>query len=498
MCTFAARTSVTGGECETNLHRDLKDDDLKEYDLENYDQDQESTEATSMFGNVRQLAYHSSNAEDPYITLKKDEEDNSDDEEREELQIMPTDNLVLGAKVEDEVAHLEVYLYEDEADNLYVHHDIMLPAIPLAVEWINMPISKSDAPARADGKGNVVAIGTMDPDIEIWDLDVVDCMYPNAVLGQSSQDGATAPGPVDPTQKRKKKKKSSKINDAYHVDSVLGLASNRTHNHLLASASADTTIKLWDLNTCSCAKSYSYHTDKVCSLAWHPTEATILLSGSYDRTVVAADMRAPMAQKPTWGVESDIENVRWDPHDTNVFYVSTEQGYLHCFDARNAPKEPSGSKAKWRLQAHEKALSALSVNPAVPGFIVTGSMDRTVKIWNVSEAAAAAGNGPSMVVSRDLGVGKVFSAAFAPDEPVAFRLAVAGSKGAVQVWDTSTNKAVREAFGGKIRAPANGTEVKERLVGIQADDEGDSESDDDDEDDDEEGGQDCGWESMSE
>lgn len=451
-----------------------------------------------MWGNVRQLAYHSSNAEDPYITIKEDED--SDAEEREELQIMPTDNLVLGAKVEDEVAHLEVYLYEDEADNLYVHHDIMLPAIPLAVEWINMPISKSDAPARSDNKGNVVAIGTMDPDIEIWDLDIVDCMYPNAVLGESSHhDAPTAAAPADPTQKRKKKKKSKKVNDAFHVDSVLALASNRTHNHLLASASADTTIKLWDLNTCSCAKSYTYHTDKVCSLAWHPTEATILLSGSYDRTVVAADMRAPTAQKPTWGVESDIENVRWDPHDTNVFYVSTEQGYLHCFDARNAPKDPSASKAKWRLQAHESPLSALSINPAVPGFIATGSMDRTVKIWNVSEAAAAAGNGPSMVVSRDLGVGKVFSASFAPDDAVAFRLAVAGSKGSVQVWDTSTNKAVREAFAGKIRgqSSAGAEEVKERLVGIQADDEGESESDEDDEDEGE-GAQDGGWESMSE
>jgi periodic tryptophan protein 1 len=91
---------------------------------------------------------------------------------------------------------------------------------------------------------------------------------------------------------------------------------------LLASASADATVKLWDLNTTTCAKSYSWHTDKVCSIAWNPKDTTGLLSGSYDRTVVVADMRAPDAAVRRWGVESDVESVRWNPHDPFYFYVS--------------------------------------------------------------------------------------------------------------------------------------------------------------------------------
>lgn len=436
-----------------------------------------------MFGNVKSLAYHSSNAEDPYITLKEGEA--SDDEDREELQILPTDNMVLAARIEDEVAHLECYVYEDSADNLYVHHDIMLPAIPLAVEWLDIAVGK-DASKRQDGKGNFVAVGTMDPEIELWDLDTVDCMYPNAILGQTSTPEAATPLASSDGKKKKKKKKSKKPNDAYHIDAVLSLAANRAHRNLLASASADTTIKLWDLSTLSCAKSYTYHTDKVCSLSWHPTQSTILLSGSYDRRVVAADVRAPDAAKPTWGVESDVEAVKWDPHSEHTFYVSTENGVLHCYDARNAPADPSQSKAVWRLQAHEKSLSSFSVNPAVPGFIATGSTDRTVKLWNIGP------QGPSMVVSRDLGVGKVFSAGFAPDEEVAWRLAVAGSKGSVQVWDTSTNKAVRETFVGRAKGiSADVGEVKERLVGVENDD---SESSDEGE----EGGEGGGWEEMEE
>jgi periodic tryptophan protein 1 len=443
----------------TQTHRDI-DDDLKEYDLEHYDDDLDrDTEGEDigmgMFGGVKSLVYHESNAEDPYITMQEDDED---DEEREDLQILDTDNLLLAAKVEDEVAHLEVYVYEDGVDNLYVHHDIMLPAIPLCVEWLNLSMGESSV--GKGSRGNFVAVGTFDPDIEIWDLDTVDCVYPNIILGRNDEPEPKASG-------KKKRKKSKKDNEKYHVDAVLSLAANR-HRDLLASSSADKTVKLWDLQTTKCAKSYSHHTDKVCSLSWHPQEPAVLLSGSYDRTVVAGDMRAPGAKSPRWGVESDVETVRWDPHDPNLFYVSTENGIIHLHDIRKAPSDPSASKPVWKLQAHDESVSSLDINPVIPGFMATGSTDRTVKLWNIRPS------GPSLIVSRNLEVGKVFSTVFAPDQEVGFRLAVAGSKGTLQIWDTSTNHGVRDAFAHRV-APA-GEVKKERVVGVQDDS---SDSDDD-------------------
>ncbi|KAJ9227421.1 hypothetical protein DTO169C6_62 [Paecilomyces variotii] len=456
---------------------DDDDDDLKEYDLDHYDSDpvDEDGEEITMFGNVKSLAYHKPHEKDPYLVIPEGE----DEEEREELQILPTDNLLLAAKVEDEVAHLEVYVYEDEADNLYVHHDVMLPAIPLCVEWLDFPVGRG---TEGRSTGNFVAVGTMEPDIEIWDLDIVDCMYPNAILGQGGSENSEL--------KKPKKKKKTKANDEFHVDSVLALAANRQHRNLLASASADKTVKLWDLNTAKCAKSYTHHTDKVCALDWHPQESTVLLSGSYDRTIVAADMRAPEAQGARWGVESDVETVRWDLHDPNFFYVTTDGGMVYRYDIRNAPATPQQSKAQWSLQAHDSSVSSFDINPTIPGFLVTGSTDKEVKLWNVEN------NKPSMVVSRKLDVGKVFSTTFAPDQEVSFRLAVAGSKGTVQIWDTSTNGAVRRAFVG--RMPSLEGEVKERMIGLNQDD---SDSDDDEEPAGEDagpGGEQDGWESMEE
>jgi periodic tryptophan protein 1 len=139
-------------------------------------------------------------------------------------------------------------------------------------------------------------------------------------------------------------------------------------------------------------------------------------------------MRAPDAKAPRWGVESDVEIARWDPHDSNFFYISTESGIIHYHDVRKAPANPAASKPVWILQAHDESVSAFDINPVIPGFIATGSTDKQVKLWNIQPS------GPSMVVSRDLDVGKVFSTVFAPDEEVGFRLAVAGSKGMVQIW----------------------------------------------------------------
>ena len=496
---FAQRTTRGAGEGNSDDVEDespsnaifgsasQEDDELGEYHLDDYDKEPVDAQGEKfvMFGNVRSLAYHAQNEEDPYLVLPPGEEE--DDEEREELQIFPEDNLLLAAKVEDEVAHLEVYVYEDEADNLYVHHDIMLPAVPLCVEWLDLPVGKNP---ESRTSGNFVAIGTMSPEIEIWDLDVVDSMYPNAILGQEPVESSQANGTFEGKGKKKKKKRP-KANDDYHVDAVLALAANREHRNLLASASADKTVKLWDLNTAKCAKSYSMHKGKVCALDWHPKEATLLLSGSYDRTVTATDMRAPEAKAPQWTVEADVEKVRWNLHDPNYFYVTTESGTVHYYDARDIPRPEGFSKPIWTLQAHDGAVSAFDINATIANFLVTGSDDKLVKLWDVSD------NKPSMVVSRNFDTGRIFAAQFAPDPEVSFRLSVAGSKGTIQVWDTSTNAAVRRTFSTRVKMPEG--DVKDRTVRVY-----EASGDEEDEEDDEDGGVKTigpdgeGWESMDE
>jgi periodic tryptophan protein 1 len=169
----------------------------------------------------------------------------------------------------------------------------------------------------------MVAVGTFDPDIEIWDLDLLDSVYPDAILGIGADKGKETTNKKK-GGKKKKKKQQRGVNEKYHVDAVMCLSANRLQRNLILSGSADTTVKLWDLSsgsTSTCVKSFSFHTDKISAVQWHPTEAFYALSGSYDRIVTASDFRTTDGKGAKWTFDSDVEGVKWDPHDPNYFYV---------------------------------------------------------------------------------------------------------------------------------------------------------------------------------
>ncbi|KAF9243446.1 transductin family protein/WD-40 repeat family protein [Melanogaster broomeanus] len=465
-----------------------KTDDLSQYNLDDYDDDVKE-EDVGPFSNIKGLTYYRDNADDPYITLKEDEED----AEREEMEILPTDNLLVTAKTEDDVSQLEIYVYDESQENLYVHHDLMLPNFPLCLEWLDFaPASSSSMQADGQAKfGNYVAVGTLDPEIEIWSLDVVESMYPDMVLGRPDKTAAHVPVPAGTGKKKRKKTKHRPISDAHHVDAVLGLSWNKMHRHMLASASADRTVKLWDLSRAPLAdadgsgesaaaiRSFNIHKDKVQAVQWNEKEPTVLLSGSYDRTVRVFDSRAPDTGVGAL-VGADVEALRWDPWESHAFYVSLENGLVLNFDTRTLPTDlKAPSPSRFTVSAHDGAVSALDVSPLLRGCIVTGGTDKLVKVWNVDQADHGKPS-VSMVASRDLEIGKVFSAVFSPDDPLT--IAAAGSKAKLQIWDVAANFGARKAFASKLAEAGKVVKEKEGggLVGLVSDDEDSEDGNDED------------------
>lgn len=96
-----------------------KDDEefRKRYNLDDYDNDDDEEEVADVgmggtriqgagMGNgLSGLAYHASNKDDPFITLK-DEDD--DEEEIDDYRIRPQDNLIVVGQTEDVYSHLVV------------------------------------------------------------------------------------------------------------------------------------------------------------------------------------------------------------------------------------------------------------------------------------------------------------------------------------------------------------------------------------------------------
>jgi periodic tryptophan protein 1 len=240
--------------------------------------------------------------------------------------------MLVTAIVEQNVPQLHFFVYDEPTEYLGPHHDLLLSSMPLCLEWLDYPVSSTTVKAEsmdteddpASRFGNYVAIGTMEPEIEIYSIDLLESVYPDAILGNPKETATHVPEPAGTGKKKRKKAKHRASSEAHHVDAVLSLSWNRTARQMLASGSADRTVKLWDLSRDAkegALRSFGkLHKDKVQSVQWNPTDPAVLLSGSYDRTVRVFDSRAPDASVGSV-VGADVEAIRWDPWDNHGFYV---------------------------------------------------------------------------------------------------------------------------------------------------------------------------------
>lgn len=443
-----------------------EDDEMKKYNLDSYDEEQSTGVAMGAFSNIRGLQFHRNNDEDPYITLKQDTQD--DEDEREAMEILPTDSLLVSAKMEDEVSLLEAHVYasdtvegQDVAESsLYVHHDLLLPSFPLALESINHTCN------AASTSRNYLAVSTMEPEVEVWDIDVVDGLVPDLILGdrQASKDWEKQAKKKGTGKKKKRITATRPVSNDYHTDAVLSMSWNTFVPNLLLTSSADTTIKLWDLSASPAShgglnaiRSFQIHTDKVQSVAWNtsgtsgssPTDTSrsLVASGGYDGCVKIWDVRSPTdaSSTQTIPVNGQVEKLKWHPWKPNHLLVALDTGLVQEFNVLS-PQRPV-----WTLSAHESACTSIDYSPHIRGCLLTASLDRTLKLWHVSESddATKAKREISLVASRDPGAGKIFSAVFSPDDPLT--IAVAGSAGKVKVWNALGARGVRSVFDGQLK-----------------------------------------------
>ena len=418
---------------ENAMQMDNVDEELKKFKLDKHsdyddDDDREDLDERDLLQAMSNIDGEAFGEEMGAEHVEDEEEEEEEEEEdKQDLQIRPTDNLLVAARTEDDISCLEVYVYEEaDGGNLYVHHDIMLPSFPLAVEWIGEPLSKT----HQSNIGNFVAVGTFEPEIEIWNLDVLETPYPDLVLGQ--REGNKTTSPTGKIKKRTNIKKKIKCADR-HTDAVMSLSWNRLHSTLLLSGSADTTVKLWDLHQAKFLRSFDHHQDKVQTLQWNPAQAPILASAAYDKRVKTFDCRTPSSMA-NWKLLADPECLRWNPHAPTCFTVSDEEGKVLHFDTRKG----TDAEPIFTLQAHAKPVTSIDWNPAVPDCLLTISADKTIKLWNTRDTNI------SCVVTREVEVGKAFSGSFCVDAP---NLAcVGGSNGVLSVLNILNDKAVVEGF----------------------------------------------------
>ncbi|KIH68663.1 WD domain, G-beta repeat protein [Ancylostoma duodenale] len=265
---------------------------------------------------MRGIAMYSSNTDDPYVTLHVD----SDEEEKEEIEIKPEDNMVALAKIDRDNYTLEVFVYNENNGDWYCHHDYILDAPPLCLEPI-----QHDPGNDETGKGNLLAVGTMEPVINIWDLDIMNAVAPVVSLGAKS--------------KGRRKKRDGR--EQGHSDAVLSIAWNKLTPHVLASGGADKEIILWDLDEAKTAQSISGRGGEV-----HLNQTF---------------------------------SVIWNHFNPFTAFVASDDGILRHIDMRTP------GNCLWEGRAHDGSVGGLTLSSSIRGLLVTVGHDQMLCVWKAQE-----------------------------------------------------------------------------------------------------------------
>jgi len=378
-----------------------------------------------------------------------------DDSEADDVQIRPDDALIVTAKTEDDFASLEVHVYEQNSGNMFVHHDIPLPAFPLCLAHGDI--------GPTGGAGNFCAVGTFNPGIEIWNLDVLNALEPSCTLGGENTtmaDELMRQSVLGSKPNTKALSSQTGLRKGSHEDAVMCLSWNKVHRQVIASGSADCTVKLWDItqaNTDSCnAGTFSHHKDKVQSVLWHPQEGTLLATGSYDRTVALLDARGSQKDIRKVKLPADCESLAWDPFSPQHLTAASEDGTIMCWDVRKfSDKTPLWSK----VASEYGGVSDLAYNPHVPGMLASCAVDKTVTIWDTYNETEKISNGPPQPCgNKNMNVGKLYAINFYPSSP--WLLGTAGNGKELALWDMTRDNSIQKRFGGRVATTTTTTSEK--------------------------------------
>lgn len=189
------------------------------------------------------------------------------------------------------------------------------------------------------------------------------------------------------------------------------------------------------------------------SVSWHPTEAWLLATASFDKTIGLIDARNG-STTTACAIPADIESLTWDPFNPFHLYAALEDGTVLCVDVRNCAN--NGNKAKavlFSFQAHEQTVSSLSFSSRIPGMLSTASIDKTVKVWDVTDLKSSGTGAPRCVAYKTMNVGKLFAMQYSPDDP--FLLACAGDTGMVAVWESDEQAVIEQHFKARVTPSKN-------------------------------------------
>lgn len=150
-----------------------------------------------------------------------------------------------------------------------------------------------------------------------------------------------------------------------------------SEGYILASGSDDHTVKLWDLRSGECLKTFCGHNSQIWTVAWSPDGKTIA-SGSEDHTVKLWDVRTGECLRTLEGHSNWVRSVAFRPtlQGKSILASGSDDQTIKLWDIATG-------ECLQTFHGHTMRVWSIAWSPDGQQ-LVSGSSDRTLKLWNVN------------------------------------------------------------------------------------------------------------------
>ncbi len=205
-----------------------------------------------------------------------------------------------------------------------------------------------------------------------------------------------------------------------HANWIHALAWSPDGTHI-ASASADHTVQIWEVNSGRPKLFYNGHSDVVWCVAWSP-DGTRLATGSRDHTVQVWDAQTGNRLATLQGHRADVLSVAWSPDSTRLLSAS--------WDHKIFVWDIAQSRQLLTYTGHNDIAWSVAWSPN-GARVVSASEDKSAQVWNATTG--------QRIFSYQGHTNKVITVAWSPDGT---RIASGSDDKTVQVWNAATGQRI--------------------------------------------------------